>query len=502
MKLYNDKIECVGCEACKNICPTNCITMIYDNEGFLYPDVDIEKCISCGRCKSVCQEIGHNKREEFETLQVYAVKNKNESCRYQSSSGGFFYEIANWVIKNKGIVYGAAFDKQFSVKHIGIETVDDIKYLMGSKYVQSSIGNTYIDAENELKKERWVLYTGTPCQIDGLNAYLERKYDKLISLSVICHGVPSPKVWERYLQLKKGQYFENNILGVNFRDKTNGWKHFGLKIQFDNAEYEMSHKMDLYMQGFLQDLYLRRSCYECPSKGVSLSSDFLLGDFWGIDNVLESFNDDCGVSAVIINTDKATVLWENIKDQFIYKKVRYTDVLKYNSALEKSIKMNLKRERFFIELQETSLVEESIRNNLVETTIQDESRGKYQYPIIYKYLEQIISQKGICNVLRRLQKVNIILYAITDITDLVIKEIQNNNEISLCAICDKNHSAYNGFYRNVKVVSIDEMQLMMEEKEFLIIICNPMRENQIFDDLLNRGFSLEDIVSVTSLIFD
>lgn len=501
MSIEEYRSVCSGCRACEQVCPQKCISMNKDIEGFLYPKIADEKCIRCKKCEVTCNTIGKYKNRK-ENIKVYAAKNKDLDCRIKSSSGGVFFSIAEWILEQKGVVFGAAFSDDYLVKHIAIKTIDDIYKLMGSKYLQSDTNNTFLSVKKELLDEKWVLYSGTPCQIEGLNAYLGKEYKKLICIVVICHGVPSSEIWSRYMCLKKGQYAAQNITDINFRNKKNGWNHYEVEIKFKDISYENSYRNDYYMQGFLQNLYLRPSCYSCKSKGLINSADFIIGDYWGIERVIPDFSDDYGISAIIINSKKAYSLWDKIKKAFLLRETTYNDVLKYNAALEESAKQNVRRTKFFLELNETQNLEESIKNNLIETVIHENSRRKYQYPIIYKYLEQTLSHKGICSVLSRHQKENIILYAITDITDLVIKEIQNNNEISLCAICDKNHSAYNGFYRNVKVVSIDEMQLMMEEKEFLIIICNPMRENQIFDDLLNRGFSLEDIVSVTSLIFD
>lgn len=189
-----DKKDCCGCYACYNICPKKCISMKADEEGFWYSVIEQNKCVNCNLCEKVCPIINPVNRGNSLKLS-YAVKNKDEDIRLRSSSGGMFYLLAEDTIKQNGLVYGAAFDKDFSVKHIGIDKISEIELLQGSKYLQSSIGDTYKHVKNDLRENKQVLFTGTPCQVEGLKSFLGKEEENLITMDFICHGVPSPSIW-------------------------------------------------------------------------------------------------------------------------------------------------------------------------------------------------------------------------------------------------------------------------------------------------------------------
>ncbi|MBO5852165.1 MAG: Coenzyme F420 hydrogenase/dehydrogenase, beta subunit C-terminal domain, partial [Clostridia bacterium] len=219
-----DKSLCSGCSACLHICPKNSISMEPDKNGFLRPVIDETKCTNCGLCKKTCPVL--NKKEQQEkNVQAYAVINKDEGVRKDSSSGGVFTQIAKYVLSKNGVVFGALFDENFKVKHAYIESENDLIKLQKSKYVQSEIGVTYKEAKNFLDQGRFVLFTGTPCQIGGLQAYLKKPYDNLITQDFICHGVPSPKVWKKYIDKKKKV---GNIKEVSFKDKRTGWNKYSI----------------------------------------------------------------------------------------------------------------------------------------------------------------------------------------------------------------------------------------------------------------------------------
>ena len=233
-----DKKDCCGCQACVTVCTKHCIAMQADNEGFLYPIVDKSACTNCGLCEKVCPVI--NQSEPHKPLKVYAAKNKNEDIRRQSSSGGIFTLLAEKVINEGGVVFGARFNENWNVVHSWTDTKEGIAALRGSKYVQSTIGNTYNEAREFLKQGRKVLFSGTPCQIAGLKKFLRKEYNNLLTVDVVCHGVPSPLVWRKYLEEvreniraereagKNTVSFSLNdlpvITGISFRDKTHGWK--------------------------------------------------------------------------------------------------------------------------------------------------------------------------------------------------------------------------------------------------------------------------------------
>lgn len=255
--------------------------------------------------------------------------------------------MAEYVIKNGGVVFGAAFDENWNVKHYYVEDIQDINIFRGSKYMQSIIGNTYKQAEEFLKDDRIVLFTGTPCQIEGLKAYLGKEYDKLYTQDIICHGVPSPKVHNIYLEYLKKKFKANKIENISHRDKVKGWKNFNTEIKFDTGKYTETHDKDLYMQAFLRDTILRDSCYDCKFKKKNRISDITLADFWGIQNILPEMDDDKGTSLMIINSKKGNNLFENIKNNVKYQEVDFENAIRYNQSMIKSVNMDRNRDKFF-----------------------------------------------------------------------------------------------------------------------------------------------------------
>ena len=370
-----DKSLCSGCTACAGICPKSCITMIQDNEGFSYPTVDNTKCVECGLCERTCPI--QKKLPVQRPLHVYAAVNKDTFIRKQSSSGGVFSAIAESVIKHNGVVFGAVFSKGWKVVHTYVETIEDLSKIRGSKYVQSSIGESYKQCESFLKDGREVVFSGTPCQIAGLHSFLRKDYENLIMVDVICHGVPSPGVWENYLKLicPKGIDGENSVLslkeqsgiaGISFRDKRAGWRKYGFsayrgatKGSDENTVfppkrpntflYEIQQE-NLFLRGFLQNLYLRPSCHNCQFRNFKSGSDLTLADFWGVERVFSGIDDDKGTSLVIIKTPKA----QNIirEANVVLKEVQSSD---YNMAFSGNSSMftddtpNVNRDLFFKE---------------------------------------------------------------------------------------------------------------------------------------------------------
>ena len=348
MITINDKKDCMGCHACINICPQYCISMENDTEGFLYPVVNEKKCIKCGLCIKVCPLI--NKTIVHNEPLAYACINKDETIRVESSSGGLFTLIAEQIIDKGGIVFGAGFDENFAVSHSFVEAKDELERFRGSKYVQSKVGDTYKQAKEFLLLGREVLYTGTPCQIGGLKSYLQQDYDNLFCIDIVCHGVPSPKVWQNYIS------YQQNRVGalarrIAFRRKDEGWKRFSISFVFENnMEYRQTLHKDLYMKAFLMDICLRPSCYACEFKTLNRESDITLADFWGIENVLPEMDDNKGTSLTFINTEKGQSIFRKIKSSIIFKEVDINEAVSYNSAAIKSAQLNPKRETFFDEL--------------------------------------------------------------------------------------------------------------------------------------------------------
>ena len=349
-----NKVDCCGCNGCTNVCPKECISMEIDNEGFWYPKVDKSKCINCDLCVKVCPIINTPKIEN-EAVIAYACKNKELNVRVNSSSGGVFSLLCKDVIECGGVVFGAAYDENFDVRHIYAETIEDCNQFRGSKYVQSKIGDTYKQAKKFLNEGRTVLFSGTQCQIKGLNLYLMKRYENLISVDIVCHGVPSPKVFKSYKELLVKRY-KGNIKDIRFRDKRKGWKEFSYVTEFDNGKvYSETLKEDIYMKGFLKDLYLRPSCYKCTSKNYTDGSDLSLADYWGVQNIHPEFDDDKGISLVIANTAKGKQAIKRISDNIDIIETDLEYAITHNKCIVKSVDYNHKREGFFKEFNGENL---------------------------------------------------------------------------------------------------------------------------------------------------
>ncbi len=285
--------------------------------------------------------------------EAFAVMGNEEDIREKSSSGGVFYLMARYVLSQGGVVFGAAFDDTYhAVKHIAAESLDDLKKLQGAKYLQSEIGLSYALAKEYLEQGRLVLFTGTPCQTAGLKAFLNREYDHLYLLDIVCHGVPSPAVWDDYLTHLEEQY-GGKAKSVSFRDKTFGWEKYLLRIEMDNgAVYSNDRANDLYMRGFLHNCFLRPSCFACAHKGTAHSADVTLGDFWGIGEVCPQLQDGKGTSLVIVSSPKGAFLMEQIRENIRMQKVALDDAIKYNPSMIQSATHNPSSEKFEKEFRE------------------------------------------------------------------------------------------------------------------------------------------------------
>ncbi len=363
-----NKEDCVGCNACVQICPKQCISMSEDSQGFRYPHVDLNLCINCHLCEKVCPVI--NQAAPRQPQKVYAAKNNDQAIRQASSSGGIFYALASSIIRQGGVVFGAKFDDKWQVIHSYTETLQGITQFQTSKYVQSDIGQSFLQARAFLNQGRKVLFSGTPCQIAGLKLFLRKDYgDQLLTLDIVCHGVPSPGIWRQYLEnllrqlgAKENSDFQSTlndkmpvITGINFRDKKLGWKKYGFSVhavvrQDDkNTDFQSTnspsgaeiffqpHYENLYMQGFLSDLYLRPSCYACPAKCGKSHSDITLADFWGIDKSYPQYYADNLYSLVMIkNTGGSDVL--SFVKEIVKKEASYEIAVKGNPSIEMSVR--------------------------------------------------------------------------------------------------------------------------------------------------------------------
>lgn len=374
-----EKKDCCGCSACVQRCPKQCIRMEEDHEGFLYPIIDKATCIDCGLCEKVCPVI--NRGEERKPIGVYAAKNYDEEIRRTSSSGGIFTSLAYEIIDKGGVVFGASFNKHWEVAHSYTETREGIAAFRGSKYVQSIIGETFKQAEEFLKQGREVLFSGTPCQIAALKAFLRKEYNNLTTIDFICHGTPSPGVlrWHIGEQIEKVarksdkkysfalQSIPNipkadalagdagyTIKGIRFRDKRRGWKKYSFALDLSEATADgekntvsLSYTLDRdsYLRGFLKDLYLRPSCHHCPSKAGRSGSDITLADFWGYACIDKQYDDNKGISAVVINSKKGEELFHSL--DIDKREAPYDFLCKDNPCINKPTRFKEGRNLFY-----------------------------------------------------------------------------------------------------------------------------------------------------------
>lgn len=298
--------------------------------------------------------------------EAYAAYSTHEETRLQSSSGGLFSLLAETVIDDGGVVFGARFDGDFNVVHDYVENTKHLFKMRGSKYVQSRIGDTYKQAEEFLKHGRLVMYSGTPCQIGGLKGYLGRDYENLVCQDIICHGVPSPKVWQKYVAYREN-YAGSKAWRIAFRRKDEGWKRYSVSFWFENDTEYIRTRTDLYMQAFLKNICLRPSCHACHFKTIYRESDITLADFWGIQHMMPAMDDDKGTSLVLLHTEKGHQLFEGLQTRMKACPVNLDKAIRYNSAIVESVKMHPSREAFFLGLDSEGidiLMEKCCRDRL------------------------------------------------------------------------------------------------------------------------------------------
>lgn len=348
------KMKCSGCAACAAICPKQCITMRSDEEGFFYPEIDSSTCIHCNRCEQVCPIIQTRVLQEPNVLKspvAYAAYNLDESTRLSSSSGGMFTLLAEKVLQEKGIVFGAAMSEdQHSVSHIAVENVEDLEKLRGSKYLQSNTDGVYPKVSEELETGRRVLFSGTPCQVEALHTFLGREYENLLCVDLICHGVPSPKVWDKYISYQEDRAGAPARRTFS-RHKKYGWKTFAVLFEFsNNTAYEQILSKDLFMQAFLQNACLRPSCHSCAFKKLNRLSDITLADFWGIQDIAPEMDDDKGTSLVIVHTAKGQKVFDSLKNEMRFLEVEIAKALAGNPAMTASVPEHKCRRQFFAHL--------------------------------------------------------------------------------------------------------------------------------------------------------
>lgn len=342
MKNVNDKSEkkCVGCGACMQSCPKKCITMIENNRGFLTPKVDEEECIQCGLCLKKCPievDIQLNKPEKG-----YAAISNDEKAIKQSTSGGVFYVLAKYILKNEWSVYGAVWSEDGLVQHIKANEIDDLDKMRQSKYIQSNINNTYQEAKDDLKDGKIVLFSGTACQIAGLRVFLGKEYENLYTVEIACHGVPSQGLYKKYrlwLENNKGKKIKQFSFRNKEKHKTGEHYMFSVLWEDNVKEFFFSNE-DPYYDSFLNEKILRKTCYECKFKNKDRISDITLADFWGIERKYKKFPAQNGVSAVLINSSKGMKIFSEIGKELSIQEVEIEDIYIGNKSLIKSAKIS------------------------------------------------------------------------------------------------------------------------------------------------------------------
>lgn len=355
---YRDKKECCGCYSCMNICPTDAISMVNDEMGFGYPKIDTEKCIECGLCLKVCDFQNEN-NVGLKPSKVYGAVNKDVEKSRESSSAGVFTSIANYVLNNGGLVIGCAFRDDLRPIHTIIENKNDIYKIKGSKYVQSDLDFIHRKIKNYLKEDRLVLFSGTPCQVGGLRGYLRYKdYDKLILVDIVCHGIPSYKFFNGYIQYLENKH-KGKIEKISFRDKKKGWGHserIWINKNGEIKEKSIPSFNSYYHKFFLSGDSFRDSCYNCKYTNEKRMGDITLGDFWGVDEFYPEIDSSNGVSLVMLNTPKGEVVFEEIKDYYDIFQSTFEIASKHNGQLKKPKEKGKYRDEVFESFEKNGYV--------------------------------------------------------------------------------------------------------------------------------------------------
>ena len=345
----NNPVDCYGCGACEQICGHDALKLVANAEGFLYPEIDSTRCTNCGLCEKVCP---------IDVVPTANVKQTiaaryNDASLMDSASGGMFKAVADYVLEQDGFVAGCVFDKDFNAVHILSNTPEDIKRMQGSKYVQSKIGNVYKEVRKKLREGHFVLFSGTPCQVAGLHGFLMTPYDNLLTLDLICHGVPSPKLLQLYLDTTFRT--KANVVDFKFRNKRkNGWRSQG-SVTLDYKGKIKEKRTSPYTDSYYNLYYLsndvsRMCCYSCKYSSTSRVGDITIGDYWNLQNILPDFYCKDGASVALINTEKGREVIERIKDRLTHKETMLQQAVDANGNLKDPCTMPEKRKEIYAEI--------------------------------------------------------------------------------------------------------------------------------------------------------
>lgn len=348
--------SCTGCGACAAACSQRCISMQPDAEGFPNPAIHTASCKECSACRRVCPV---SQPQQFPPmavwgnvpLQVLAAWHLDKGVRRSSSSGGVFTALSEGVLAQGGAVVGAAFDSRFAVRHVMVEDLEGLRQLRGSKYVQSEVAPDLLRCiKAQLEQGRLLLFSGTPCQVAGLRSFLGKRYDNLLCCDLVCHGVPSPLLWARYLQYAQGKF--GQLVGMAQRDKAKGWKSFGVRLELQGgATRRLAMMEDPYMSAFLRNYSLRRSCYACRFTSTTRAGDITLADFWGVGKKYPEFDPDDGGTSLLLVCSETGRKWLDASAARLFVGVADLDTaVAGNHILARPSDLPLERETFYREL--------------------------------------------------------------------------------------------------------------------------------------------------------
>ena len=354
------KPNCCGCWACISSCPTKCIDMKEDEEGFRYPVVDTEKCIDCHLCEKVCPIINVEPEKANQNQKGYLLQIKDDDIRKHSTSGGAFTAIASWVIKQGGVVFGAALDNEnYEVHHRYTEFLDGLEQFRISKYVQSHVDDCFIKVKDFLKEGRWVCFSGTPCQIEGLYHYLRKKqYDKLVLVDVVCYGIPSPGVFKDYMQWKQKE-IGGKFKRILFREKILSYNYTSFSVYNEDPKknYHKGVESEQFMRSFFSNINVRPSCYDCRFKKRYRVSDFTIWDCYDVKAFSRNF-DENGTNRMLVHTAKGEQILDEIRHDVRLE--GYNDIdhfIEDEIAMTESVPMNNQRELFFADYRSLTMPE-------------------------------------------------------------------------------------------------------------------------------------------------
>lgn len=449
LELLKKKEECCGCTACYSICPKDAVRMEADNEGFLYPKIDFTKCVQCMKCVSIC---AFKSKKQFNTNgnfsnenypEIFAVKHKDYNIRINSRSGGAFTAISDEIINDGGVVYGCVMADDCEAVHKRAETFEERDNMRGSKYIQSNLGNTFLMAKKDLLAGRKVLFTGTPCQIDGFRKFLNINYDNLLCIDIMCHSVPSPLIWKNYLKWLEDKYNAKCVpKDILFRDKRKyGWTNYVETIKMiDSNNENIEINSEIFKELFYSHYILRPVCYQCPYTSLQRCGDITIADFWGINNLLPGINDNKGVSMVFVNNKKGKNFFNECKESTYYYKVKLGNDIQ--RPLHEPAKKPENRMQFwndFFEKGFSYIVENYISNK--DEYIKPNKYEQYYY-LLNKWVE--LKQKNI-NIVQYFEDRNckdIAIYGMGEVGVRLLEELQEKN-INIKYVIDQKNNPLN-----------------------------------------------------------